>query len=235
MGLAICGSIDWSATGSMLSGWGTLIGVAAVIYAAHKGSDTFKQWRRQKSEERRIDLAEQVLTTAYKLKRAIEGIRSPMMLVGEIATVELNLRERGLINDSISDAAKSTLTTAQGTLMRIDHYKDLWNALLDITPVSKAVFGDQIEKQLEEFWHQRSKIVAAANAYARLPTDNYARTAEQQMQQHQRRDRLEQTLWYGSSENGLDAIGNAVNSAIRELETVLLPIIRSDTSFGTKS
>ena len=80
----------------MLSGIGTIVGAGAVIYAAHKGSDTFKQWRRQKNEERRIDLAEQVLTLAYKLKRAIEGIRSPIMMANEIVEVEALLREQGL-------------------------------------------------------------------------------------------------------------------------------------------
>lgn len=156
-----------------------------------------------------------------------------MMLTGEIAKVEANLREQGVIDDSTSDEAKSNLTTAQGTLMRVNDHKELWDALFDISPVSKAVFGDEIEKQLHEFGSQRSKIIAAARAYGRLPTHNYSRTDEHQAQQHQRRERLEQTIWFGGNENGADEVEKSVNSAIAKLEAELLHIIRSDTRFGT--
>src|SRR3546814_15956255 len=90
----------------MLSGWATLFGAGAVVYAAHKGSDTFKLWRRQKNEERRIELAEQVLTLAYKLRRAIEGIRSPAMWAEEINAVHDELRKIGLINSQPRSAER---------------------------------------------------------------------------------------------------------------------------------
>jgi len=217
----------------MLSGWGTLIGAAAIVYAAHKGSDTFKQWRRQKSEERRIDLAEQILTLAYKLKRAIEPIRSPMMLAGEIAQVEVSLREQGLIGDNAPEGNRGDLTTAQATISRVHHHKELWDALLDITPVAKAIFGNETEKQLNEFWLIRGKIIAAAYAYARLAGRPPARTAEAQERQNERRDKLEQVIWFGGGEDGVDEVANSVDAAVAGLEAALLPIIRSDTQFGT--
>lgn len=217
----------------MLSGLGTVVGALAVFYAAHKGSDTFKQWRRQKGEERRIEVAEQILILSYKVKRALESIRSPMMLSGEVAKVEEKLRESGALDESTGEGKKGNLTTAQGALMRMDHYKDLWNSLLDITPVAKAIFGDEIEKQLNELWSQRSKIAVAANSYARLPSHDHARTPEQQAYQTQHRERLEQTLWFGGDESGVDAIEKAVGAAISKMETTLLPTIRSDTAFGT--
>ncbi len=214
----------------MLSGIGTLIGAGAVIYAAHKGSDTFKQWRRQKSEERRIELAEQILTLAYKITRAFEGIRSPAMLSGEMTRVEASLREQLEPDDKRSFG--SNLITAQGALLRIDHYKNLWDALLDTMPVAKAVFGNDIETQLSTFWTQRGKIIASAHSYARSAYRGHAPTEEIKEQQLQQLDRLEQVLWSGGDESGVDAFANTVNAAVAALEAPLLLIIRSDTPFG---
>jgi hypothetical protein len=180
MGLAICGLVDWDGTGSMLSGIGTIIGALAVIYAAHKGSDTFKQWRRQKNEERRIELAEQVLTLAYKLRRAIEGIRSPAMWGAEQGEVYDELRKNGVINDQTPEGHKGILATAQATMSRSNVHKPLWDALLDTMPTAKAVFGDDVEGALDEIWKQRNRIITAAQRYARLIHQVPGRTDEAQ-------------------------------------------------------
>ena len=55
-------TIDWAATGTMLSGIGTLVGALAVIGAAIIGSHTFENWKRQKLAERNFELAERILT-----------------------------------------------------------------------------------------------------------------------------------------------------------------------------
>ena len=58
-------AVDWSALGAMLSGVGTIIGAGTVLDAALIGRNTFKDWRRQKQEERRMAAAEQLLVIAY--------------------------------------------------------------------------------------------------------------------------------------------------------------------------
>lgn len=231
--LAICSSVDWDATGSMLSGVGTVIGALAVIYAAHKGSDTFKQWRRQKNEERRIELAEQVVTLAYKLRRAIQSIRSPVMWGAEQNAVHDELRNKGLINDQTPLGHIGMLATAQAALSRSDAYKALWDELLDAMPPAKAIFGDQVEKALDEFWAQRHRIIQGALRYADIVKRPPARTEEGQEKQLQRQFDVEAIIWSGGGEDGVDQIANAVQSAVETIEGMLLPIIRSDTPFGT--
>ena len=242
MAIAICSSVDWAATGSMLSGWATLFGAGAVVYAAHKGSDTFKQWRRQKNEERRIELAEQVLTLAYKLRRAIEGIRSPAMWAEEINATHEELRKNGLINDQTPEGHKSILATAQATLSRSNANKPLWDALFDTMPTAKAVFGNEVENALNAIWSQRGKLIASAQSYARLIHQPAPRSEKEQEAQMKRHGKLEGVLWTGGDiwageEDGkpVDELADAVNGAIETLEAMLLPIIRSDTPFGTKT
>jgi hypothetical protein len=229
----IYAAIDWAATGAMLSGWATLIGAFAVIYAAHKGSDTFKQWRRQKSEERRIELAEQVLTLAYKLRRAIEGIRSPAMFEPESSVVYEELRRNGVIDDNTPAGHRGILATAQATLSRTNNNKPLWDSLLDTMPSAKAIFGDEVETALNLIWTQRNRIIVAAQRYARTIHDRNAPTEDAMERQIMRNERTEAIIWAGAGENGEDEIAGIIDTSIQTLENALLPVIRADTSFGT--
>lgn len=235
MGLAICGLVDWSATGSMLSGIGTIVGALAVIYAAHKGSQTFKQWRERKNEERRIELAEHVMTLAYKLRRAIEAVRAEGMLPSENAQVHDLLVSTGVINDQTPLERIGKLVTAQAAMSRSNAQKALWDTLLDTMPTAKAIFGDAAETALNEFWQQRNRVVGAADSYAKLALEAPPNTERREAQLDAQRDRLEAIIWLGGGADGVDAVASLVDAAVKSLEDMLLPIIRSDTPFGTKA
>ena len=58
--------IDWSATGEMLQGIGAILSTIFIFIGAILGANTFKNWRKQKLAERKIDYAERILITAYK-------------------------------------------------------------------------------------------------------------------------------------------------------------------------
>jgi len=178
-------------------------------------------------------LAEQVLTLGYKLRRAIEGIRSPSMWEGERSEVYAELHKNNLINDQTPIEHMGILATAQATLLRSDSYKVLWDELTDTLPSAKAIFGNEIEKALDEFWTQRYRIFQGAISYANIIKRPPARTEEGQERQLQRRLEIEAVIWSGKDENGVDTVGDSVNAAIQTIETELLSIIRSHTPFGT--
>ena len=225
--------VDWAATGAMISGWATLAGAAAVVYAAHKGSSTFKSWRRQKNEERRIDLAEQVLTLAYKSRRAIEDMRAPGILGVEMSELHAQLREQGVVDDDTPVTHKGVLANAQVILSRSNSRKAIWDALLDTLPVAKAIFGSEVEEQLEEFWKQRCRLIAAAHSYAGLIRWPRAHSEEATERQYKRQRDIENVIWAGAADDEVDAVGAKVDAAVANLESWLLPTIRSDTPFGT--
>lgn len=85
-------TIDWAATGDMLSGIGTVVGALAVIVAAVIGSRTFDNWKRQKLAERHIEQAERILTATYKVRRGLSHVRSRMMWAHETAAAEEQLK-----------------------------------------------------------------------------------------------------------------------------------------------
>src|SRR5690349_14918467 len=107
-------AVDWSTTGEMLQGVGSVLGPVAVGIAAWVGGNTFKSWRQQKLAERRIDQAERILTATYKVRRGLSHIRNPMMLAHEFDGAETNLKESGQWERVVGgDEARRRLTTKQ--------------------------------------------------------------------------------------------------------------------------
>lgn len=94
----------------MLSGIGTLIGAAAVIYGALEAYD---KWKQQKLAERRMVMAEQILALAYKLRDTIKSIRSPASFKGEHDEAEKILAASDTIYDGIDAGQKERLIMAQ--------------------------------------------------------------------------------------------------------------------------
>src|SRR5688572_18119417 len=128
----------WEATGAMMSGWAALGGVAAVLIAAHKASDTFKLYRRQRQEDRRIDAAERILTIAYSLKRKLQGVRSPMDFGGETEEAIAELTEAGRYLH-LDAAEKSRAETGQVILRRLQRQKDDWDQIFVAMPMARAL------------------------------------------------------------------------------------------------
>jgi hypothetical protein len=221
--------MDWVATGSMLTGLGAVVGAGAIIHATRKGADIFAQWQLGKDEDRRIALAEQSLALAYRLRRAIEAIRSPAIPGAERSEIHRQLRDAGAIDDRTPDYASGYLASAHATTSRAAAHKPLWDDLLGALPAIKAMFGDEIDVAVEEFWTQRDGILAAAERYARLARQSDSRAGGYDQEELFRLQReLEATLWLSRERREADAVADAIDGAIAALERGLLPIIRSE-------
>jgi hypothetical protein len=223
-----CGlPVDWSATGDMLSGIGTVAGAAFVLIAARIGRDTFEGWKRQKIEERRSNLAEQVLTLSYRLQEALSVIRSPLRLHEESKAAEEKLREQGMVTQQTTDRQIQMLLTAQSTLTRISDYAEAFDQLSTVRPLMRAVFGQPLTAHLETIVGARNKVRAAAHSYAATarpmrahPLVNQQEYAEQRL--------FEDILWEGAEfddSTGLenDRIKRDVAAAVIALEAAFRP------------
>jgi hypothetical protein len=212
---AICQTTEcWSATGSMMSGWAAIGGVFAVIFAAHKAADTFKSYRRQKQEDRRIDAAERILTLAYSLKRTLASVRSPMSSGGENYDTEQQLQELAWYQ-AMDANQKRKAQIGQVILRRLQHHKDDWDQIFVVMPMARALFGEHVEAQLQAFWQK----VVAVNVSAEMYRDD--RGTDPEFTQ-----RMERDFWGHGGER--DDVGREVEEIVRELEKALLPVIRAD-------
>lgn len=143
-------SCDWSATGSMLSGIGqiasaiaTLIGAAAVIWAAHIGKSKYEDWRRQQVVSRRFDRAEQLMAAVYQAQAALKRIRRDLT-PGEIIAAGELIPQRLHEQDP-----HGSYRYSQAYYTRLIAERDHRRNLLDQLPIAKAYFyGLHVEDKL---------------------------------------------------------------------------------------
>ena len=145
-----CASIDWTATGTMFQGIGTLVGAIAVIIAAVIGSATFEKWRAQKIAERRMEQAERILTAAYKARRGLSLIRSPMIWNHELEAAAEQLKTSGEWEKVFPESQRAKLATKQAYYNRLSQTNDEQIALSEAQPMARAFFGEALESAIEE-------------------------------------------------------------------------------------
>jgi hypothetical protein len=144
--------VDWAATGTWMQAWAGFAQAAAIAFAAWKAADTFRSWRKQKIEERRIEEAERILTLAYRIRSALSGIRSPLMNGFELVSAEERLKKDNSNFETFPANQRKRYTYQQAVYNRIERHSGDWNDLVAIIPVAIALFGQEMEPQLDSLW-----------------------------------------------------------------------------------
>lgn len=156
------GSIDWVATGAMLSGVGTLAGVGAVLWGANHAAAT---WREQKRAERRLEMAERILTATHKAKAALGYVRGPMMWAEELAKAEEKLQSEADWA-GLTRQRKQNLKTTQVIYDRLGAIKEDRAALVDCLPLARAMFSKNLEEAVRELGRQFWLVQVDADTYS---------------------------------------------------------------------
>lgn len=207
---------DWAATGSMLSGLGTIGGGIAIVIAAFLGRQAASNFRKQKVAEREIDHAERALASAYKLQSAISFIRSPLSTATELDESREELDQTKWFKDLTEDK-RSRIIQSNVFYRRIRRFEKDFDEANSLLPFVKAYFGEQVYESLRDLIHCRHTVRVYADAYAR---------DEGHDPKHSRRN--ESFIWEGGlGEDGSDPIETRVVKAISTLEGALLPTIRT--------
>lgn len=208
--------VDWVAAGSWAQAIAGLSGAGAVVWAANKGAATFGSWLQQKQTERRIDVADRLLTLVYKLERTFPGIRSPVTYGWELDAAREQLRVNRPDLDNEPEDRRRRLEMAQVVVTRVASQQSIWDELSAALPTAKAYFGDELKDVLEGFWRAAVRIRVAGLAYPDAPDRDQA-------------SRLEGDFWegWGEAAHGEDPVGSMVNDAVTHSEAVLVPVLRS--------
>lgn len=159
--MACLTTIDWAATGSMLQGIGTLAGVGAVLIGAKIGANT---WKNQKLAERRLEMAERILTATHKGRTALGYVRSPMMWEHELSAAEEKLKEDKQWA-GLTEVRQKRQTTAEAYFNRLNRTKDEQLALDECLPMARALFSEKLEKAIEKLRHQFWIVQADVKSY----------------------------------------------------------------------
>ena len=216
----LCNSnVDWSATGDMLQGSGTLLGAAAVLVAAKLGANTFQAWKRQKLAERHLEQAERILTATYKVRRGLSSVRSPAMWGHELDAAEAHLKELGEWDKVVGgENERRKLATAQAYYSRINATRNDRQALEECQPMARAFFGEELEKAIEtlnkQFW--TVQVYVDANRGDRDGADADFRR------------KIDSTIWEGypsAEENEMD---QTIAVQVRIIEDICVPVLRME-------
>ena len=196
----------------------TIIGFGITIVIAVGGFGSFKRWRREQLEGKRIDIAIEALTIAYKTKFVFEHIRSPFTSGGE-------WRDMPTAPDDTEDK-RSRRGTFYAVFKRIEHNKDYFNELWQLQPKFMAVFGPETESIFLKAHKARRNIEVAAQMLY-----------EQAMHPHQREERDESTrqlydelrghLWAGMSRvaDKADEVSDLIEEFKVDIERTCLPLL----------
>jgi len=208
-------SVDWSATGTMLQGIGTIIGAVAVIIAAVVGNNTFNSWRQQQLFQRRMDLADRILTLAVRAKEEIQFIRAPIKFSSELDEAGTTLEANGFEKSKFDQAKWRQLENAQTTLIRVNRFQSTWTELQSIKHSAYVYFGKKVSDPIETILHQVHLIRIDADAYA-----------EDNGSDREFTKKLLNTLSRGRPKGQIDELGNKIDQAVLQIEWELQSLLR---------
>ncbi len=211
-------------------GWNqvlTVIGFLITISIAVSGFRTFARWKREKIEERRIDIAIEALSLAYETTSVFDHIRSPMAYSHEWADMPEQPGE--------DEARRNNRGAFYATRKRILDHRDFFERVARLQPKFMAVFGSPTSDVFLQLHKARREIEVASEMLARrvdeerfgVPNDHATRNLYEQ---------LRADVWAGYAEPMRTAEGDRVGRKLAEftngIETLCRPVI--DKSYGAK-
>jgi len=196
-------NIDWSATGSMLSGFASI----GVLIAAIWGLST---WKREIIGRRRINLAEEALTAFYNAKDKIEYARNGASFgtEGEFPTDETD--------ENIKRHAFAMNTPAKRLIDESEFFSDFRSMKFKV----KAHFGQEADQIFNDVLKARVSVITASQAVARAAINRY----EDRENQQEFLGRMRERMWesYGEEQ---DAIKISIDTSVDEAEKIFGKIL----------
>lgn len=204
-----------------MQGIGTFAGVLAVIAGAKIGSNA---WRDQKRAERRLEMAEQIVTATYNARLALERIRAVMMWGYELSRAEEKLKESKEFAKNTPGRQKR-LITVQAFYNRIENYKAEELALDKCLPMSRAMFNVELEEAIRGLSHQFWFIYVDLDFYIDDELE-----IDQEMSKKVRR-----VMYNIHTKDEPNEMTERINSLIATIESQCIPALRLESAHQSRS
>lgn len=196
----------------------TIIGFMITISIAIGGFRTFGRWRREKLEERRIDMAFDALTIAHETKFIFQSIRSPLAQGYEWA----DMPERS----GDTEDKRQRRGTYYATFKRIRDNKAFFERVWKLQPRCMALFGSQVEATFMKLHQARRHVEVAAQMLAENVDDPDRTGNSRDLYEQLRRD-----VWdHGGYESEKDRVGKMLNEFVTEVIRFAEPVVQQQYS-----
>jgi hypothetical protein len=188
-----------------------LCGIGVTGAFAWAGLKTFDRWKREKIEEKRIDVAIEALAIGYESKIVFDYIRARQK------------RLYGVPGEQIQEQSMSEV------LNRVDERQPFFDKALQLEPKFVAVFGRDTATIFEHLFSARQHVIAIAE----LLIDEYRFDPKPENAEVRQQHVKWRTQIFGGQEtvDAPDKIGELLQKFRDEIETICRPIV--DRSFGT--
>jgi len=208
-------AIDWSATGAMLSGIGSVLSAVAVIVAALFAGKELGKLRAKRAEERREDHAQACLAAANKVKWAIRHMRAPTIRgEGDRAAQELEMATPLTPQDGDE---KAWQIARQVYANRATDTAEAPEILADCVPLAGALFSKNVVRAMEDLIEADDVCREYLHEITNRDGDPVRQVA------------LIRIMQDPDPNNADNRITSLVNKALKELKSELEPILRGDS------
>lgn len=144
----------------------TLLGFAITIIIAFGGFRTFDRWRREKLEERRIEIAFDALTIAHETQFVFQNIRSALAEGYEWADMPQW--------DGDTEDRRLRRGPYFAIIKRLNANSKFFERVWSIQPKCMALFGQPVEQTFMKLHQARRHIEVAAQMLAQRANDGRA-------------------------------------------------------------
>ncbi|HEX3506649.1 MAG TPA: hypothetical protein VHU22_24980 [Xanthobacteraceae bacterium] len=191
----------------------TVIGFVITIGIAIGGFRTFGRWKREKIEERRIEIAFEALSIAQESKLVFGRIRNPAGYEAEWKAMP--------VKEGETESDRSMRGGSYAILARLSAHADYFDRVSRLQPKAVAVFGDKAERAFHHLNAAQDLVREAAMQLTWfLPVHPEKPTKED----FDMRMKLRGDLWAGFQKP--DRVENAVIAFRSEAEAAFKPVIQ---------
>jgi hypothetical protein len=202
-----------------------MLGLILTTVVAVAGFRSFGRWKREKIEERRIEVALDALALAYEAGFRFEGIRSTILREDEYADIDAPSKDpsRFIVH---RDGQRSPYAV----LKRMNNSHEFFQKVFDIEPKFMAIFGAETEEIFAQLYDAKQMVETSAQALyeeARIEHDPSDQQARERLMQ------LRRTIFASKGKIADDdKVGQKVLEFKRRIEALCRPIV--DQTFGRK-
>jgi hypothetical protein len=200
-------------------GWTPLlaiVGYLITIAIAFFGFRTFKRWRREVLEEKKIEIALEAMALAHESKYVFTGIRSPMSYSYEWKEMPKGPTE--------TDQQWDKRGSYYAILSRINRNRDFFERLFKLQPRFMALFGAERESTFLKCHEARRFIEVSAQMLMRQVNDPPPLNANSTRQRNQ----WEADIWEGMDDvfEGTDRVSKRLREFKEEIIALCAPLTR---------
>lgn len=196
----------------------TLIGFLITVTIAIAGFRSFGRWKREKLEEKRIEIALEALSLAYESREVFEMIRNPGSFGHEWADMPRK--------EQMTESEWNQRGPFYAIMKRVQDQNSFFDRVAKLRPRFLAVFGTQNEECFKFIKEARAYVFVSAKTLCFSPPGYFDAKAVH---------RMECDIWEGIAEgnNVEDRVGKKVDRFVTLIESLCRPIV--DRSYSPKT